>query len=93
MVISRDEESQLPSFGSRKEAVEFFKNKYGSDFIYEDFDNDWHFYALIIDHESYHKGKKHLSNGQHLSGNLAMDFLKSYQSIQIHNNGDIHIVH
>lgn len=91
--ISRQEEQDFPEFRSYEDAASFFKEKYGTDFVYEDNDGEWYFFALVSDHEVYRNGKNYLSKGMSLSGSLAMDFLKSYQSIQINKNGNVHIVH
>ena len=91
--ISRQDENNLPRFTSHDSAARYFKERFGSDFVFEDSNDQWTFYALVFNHGVYSKGRKELAKCYSLSGNLAMDFLKSYQSIQIHDDGSIHIVH
>lgn len=91
--ISRQDENNLQEFNSHDDAALYFKERYGSDFVFEEFSGEYYFYALVFNHEVYRKGRTELSKGYSLSGNLAMDFLNSYQSIQIHKDGSIHIVH
>lgn len=91
--ISRHEENNLQEFTSHDEAARYFKELYGSDFVFEEFSGEYYFYALVFNHAVYRNGRTELSKGYSLSGNLAMDFLKSYQSIQINKNGNVHIVH
>lgn len=92
--ISRQEESLLPSFSSHEEARNYFTNLYGTDFILEsaDYIGDQicYFYALIINRGEYERGQELLMSGTSVSG---FDFLYSYQSIQIMDNGSVHIVH
>ena len=96
-MITREMENALPSFNTHKEAYEYFKRQYGSDFVFESVepinDMNCYFYALISDHGTYRKGRKLLIKGQAVTGELGMQFLKCYQSIQIMENGHVHIVH
>lgn len=95
--ISRQEESEIPLFDSYKDAQAYFSDKYGQDFVLESTDDiggqNCYFHALIFDHATYFKGRRLLRSGNSMSGPLALDFLKSYQSIQIFEDGNIHIVH
>lgn len=95
--ISRQDESSFPDFTSHKEAASFFKEKFGSDFVFESSeivgDMICYFYSVVSDHGVYRKGKKLLSQGQSVSGEFAMQFIASYQPVQIMENGNVHIVH
>lgn len=92
--ITRQEEAELPDFGSFREAWDYFQDKYTEDFIYtgkEDHgDATWHFCNLIIDQEAYRKGRKQLEAGIQTD---AMSYLNSHQPVQIAETGDIHIVY
>jgi len=95
--ISRQDESSFPEFNSREEAAAFFKEKYGSDFIYKTSepigDMYCHFYVVMVDYESYRRGQKLLSQGKAVSGELGMKYLMSHQPVQIMDNGSVHIVY
>ena len=95
--ISRQEEATFPVFNHHKEAYAFFFEKYGQDFVLEYSENmdgqNCYFYALVFDHAIYNKGRKLLRSGTSMTGPLALDFLNCYQSIQIMENGHVHIVH
>ena len=93
--ISREAEAQIPAFKDAREAIAWFKEKYASDFILQDTEpiggELCHFYALVHDWEAYMKGRKQLQmQGGHAVG---LEFLLSYQPIQIMADGSVHIVH
>ena len=93
--ITREEEAKLPLFGGHSEAREWFKGQYGDDFMLtgsETYGQDkCYFYDLILDREVYEREQKKLYEGRISDGAIA--FLNSYQSIQIHETGEVHIVH
>ena len=95
--ISRQDERSFPAFNSHNEAADFFKENFGSDFVFEDSENIGddicYFYSVVIDHAIYHKCRRILSEGQPVTGDLGMQFLKSYQSVQIMENGSVHVVY
>lgn len=95
--ISRQEEQSFPEFHSHKEAASFFKEKFGSDFVFESSelidDMMCYFYAVVVDHSVYHKCRRLLSDGKSVSGDLGMKFISSYQPIQIMENGNVHVVY
>ena len=95
--ISRTDEAAFPQFNSHDEAKEFFKDKFGMDFVFDSAENIGdgicYFYVLIVDHAIYRKGKRILSQNQPVTGELGLQFLNSYQPIQIMENGSVHIVH
>ena len=92
--ISREEEAQIPEFNDAREAIAWFKEKYAADFILQDSEpiggELCHFYALVHDWEAYMKGRKQLLQTGHAVG---LEFILSYQPIQIMADGSIHIVH
>ena len=92
--ISREEESGIPEFESNKEARSWFLLKYGDDFEYTTSEiigeEICYFYNLILDRKVYEEEHRKLIEGR--LGD-AMALLNSYQSIQIMNNGSVHIVH
>ena len=95
--ITRKEEAELPVFDSYKEAKSYFDGKYGKDFVLESIDDidgqNCYFHALILDHATYDKGRRILQSGSYMTGQLSIDFLNSYQSIEIFEDGNIHIVY
>lgn len=95
--ISRQDESSFPEFNSHEEAAAFFKEKFGMDFVYEATENVGdgvcYFYAVIVDHAAYYKSRKLLSKGKPVTGELGMQFINSYQPVQIMDNGSVHIVY
>lgn len=95
--ISRQEESTFPAFTSHHEAAAFFKNRYGSDFVFESTepigDMNCYFYCVISDHEAFSLGRKLMGEGQPLSGDIAIKYLFSHQPVQIMENGSVHIVY
>lgn len=91
--ISREDEANIPVFTSHSEAIEYFKERYGSDLLYEDYDSDCYFFCLILNHEAFRRGRKAMSKGEPLTGDVALSFIHSYQPIQIFDNGNVHIVH
>ena len=91
--ISRQEEAELPTFKSHEEASHYFEEKYGEKFVFEESsdigDGICFFYRLITDEEAYIKGASELN----ANGYVGMEFMNSYQPIQIMEDGSIHIVH
>lgn len=49
-----------------------------------------YFYSLILDNEIFKDGQEKLGQGEPVSG---LDFMNSYQPIEIWEDGRIHIVH
>lgn len=95
--ISRQDEADFPVFQSHNEAADFFKDKFGSDFVFESSENIGdgmcYFYSVVTDHAIYNKGRRLLSAGQPVTGDLGLQFMKSYQPVQIMENGNIHVVY
>lgn len=91
--ISREDEASIPEFTSHHEAIKYFKEKYGPDFRYEEYDSECHFFCLVLDHEAFRKGRNAMAKGEPLTGDAALSFIYSYQPIQIFENGNVHIVH
>lgn len=91
--ISRQEEAELPIFKSHEEARDYFEEKYGEKFVFEESseigDGICFFYRLITDEEAYIKGASDLNT----NGYVGMEFMNSYQPIQIMEDGSTHIVH
>ena len=96
--ITREDEAKLPHFNSHREARMFFVIKYGDAFQIEesfvvgegDGASICYRYALILDKKAYEKGLRTLAQG---SMTNADEFLKSYQSIEIMFDGDVHVIH
>ena len=100
---SREEEDTLLDFKSHEEAVTYFKNKHGDNFVYAGSqfigkEDVVHFYDLILNEKAYYKGKKSIEE-ESFSYNLNaddgtdMNFTLSYQRVEITENGEIHMVH
>ncbi|TWT06401.1 hypothetical protein FQV26_00880 [Planococcus sp. CPCC 101016] len=91
--ISKQEEAELPAFKSHEEARDYFEEKYGEKFVFEESStasDGWcFFYRLITDEEAYIKGVSELN----ATGNIGIEFMNSYQPIQIMEDGSIRIVH
>ncbi|MGK7377278.1 hypothetical protein ACSFXN_05510 [Planococcus sp. 1R117A] len=91
--ISRQEEAKLPLFKSHEEASDYFEEKYGEKFVFEESSDVGNgicfFYRLITDEEAYIKGVTDLN----ANGSVKMEFIKSYQPIQIMEDGSVHIVY
>lgn len=92
--ITRQEEAELPAFSSHKEAREWFKARYGDDFMLTGSeligDEICYFYNLILDRALFEAESKKLHDGVMTDG---MKLINSYQSIQIMDSGNVHIVH
>lgn len=95
--ISRQDENSFPAFNSHGEAADFFKEKFGSDFVFESSeyvgDMMCYFYAVVVDFAIYRKGRRLIANGQPVTGELGLQFITSYQPVQIMENGNVHIVY
>ncbi|MDQ0429468.1 hypothetical protein QOZ98_002296 [Planomicrobium stackebrandtii] len=91
--ISKYEQAELPVFQSHEEAIDYFEEKYGEKFVFEESldtsDGTCFFYRLIVDEEAYIKGVSDLNS----TGYVGVEFMKSYQPIRIMENGSIHIAH
>lgn len=92
--ISREEENNLPRFGSYKEARVFFEKKYGDNFVVDTVEligeEKCYFCSLIVDRKSFDEMQELLRKGMPISENR---FLACAQPIQIMESGSIHIVH
>lgn len=93
MKITRSAEAALPQFSNHEEARDYFKTQYGDRFIMTDsrvFDGvKTYFYHLLLGDSAYQGGIKKFRDGERVSD---MDFLFSYQSVEITEDGQIHVV-
>lgn len=91
--ITKQEESELPVFKSYKDAIHYFEEKYEGKFVFEESfdigDGICFFYRLITNEDAYIRGVSELN----ATGYVGMEFMNSYQPIQIMEDGSIHIVH
>lgn len=89
--ISRHDEADLPIFKSYEEAINYFEETYGEKFVFEESSNTddgiCFFYRLIIDEVAYIEGAADLNS----NGSVGLNFLKSYQTIQIMEDGTVRI--
>lgn len=92
--ISREDESRFPKFNSYDEARAYFVEKFGSDFIFQDVDDidgqQCFFHAVVVDWEKYKAGRLQLQRNGHVTG---IDFVLSYQPVQIMQDGSVHVVY
>lgn len=91
--ISR-EEAALPSFNSHVEARNWFKEKYGKDFMMVGSEliseEIIYFYHLVLNRDVYDREMEKLRRGEPSIGD---DLMNSYQIVEVFENGAIHIVH
>ena len=92
--ISREEEAALPDFDSHEEARNWFKEKYGKDFMMVDSEliseEIIYFYHLILNRDVYEREMEKLRKGE---PSVGTDLMNSYQVVEIFEGGNIHIVH
>jgi len=90
--ITPDEESRLPIFGSHEEASQFFTSQYGDAFVSKQNTElggvTIYKYILIVDQEAYKTGQEKLARFEMMNG---PEFMNSFQSIQITEDGEVEI--
>lgn len=90
--ITPDEESKLPIFGSHEEAKEYFTTQYADAFVHKKTSElggvAIYKYILIVDKEAYKTGQEKLARFEMMNG---PDFMNSFQSIQITEDGEVEI--
>jgi hypothetical protein len=94
--LTREYEANLPEFNSHDEARSYFKNKFGDSFVMMDSNvigGEKHYrYYLILDPEAFNKMQQELrENGHYADPDLSG--LMSYQTIEIAETGEIHILY
>jgi len=91
---SRADEASLPVFYNHRQARLYFKNKHGDNFFMVDSDilegEKIYFYHLVLNQQDYKKGINQLRSSGSVSG---LEFMNSYQKIEIWENGNIHMIH
>lgn len=97
---SREDEANVPEFKNWKEAEKYFKNKHGDNFQYQgdhEIDGEaYYFYDLILDRDVYERKQKKIMEAyknKTLFLQLDEDELRSYQRIEIWENGSVHMLH
>ena len=95
MKISRQAEAEFPEFDSHEHARKFCKNKYGDSFVMASSemigDEKVYFYHLILDRQQYFDGFQKLKEDGFITDSL--DFMNSYQPVEIFEDGRIHVIH
>ncbi len=95
MKISRKAESEIPEFSSHVLAREYFKNRYGNHFVMMSSevigDQKVYFYSLILNRKVFEDGQKQMLKDGFMAD--ALDFMNSYQPVEIFEDGRIHIIH
>lgn len=94
--ITRKDENNLPTFFSHDEAREWFQEKYGQDkFQLTDSEiimgKKCYFYHLILNKDMYWEFFEALKKDGFVSD--SDKYLGSYQSVEIFEDGFIHVVH
>ena len=94
MRISRQAEAELPDFSSHEEARDYFKNTYGEQFVMVSShvidETKVYFYALPLNPSVFKDGQEQIQQGEFV---LGLEYLESYQSIEIFEDGRVHIIH
>ena len=92
--ISRDDESRFPTFDSHEEARAYFEDRFGADFILQDIEDiggqRCYFHAVVVDWEKYKAGRLQMKRNGHIIG---LEYIRSYQPVQIMQDGSVHVVH
>ena len=92
--ITREDENRFPKFNSYEEARVYFSERFGSDFILQDIEDingqQCFFHAVVVDWEQYKIGQLQFSRGEAVTG---LDYIFSYQPVQIMQDGSVHVVH
>lgn len=95
MKISRQAESEIPEFTSHELAREYFKNRYGNHFVMMSSEvignQKVYFYSLILNRKVFEDGQKQMIKDGFMFD--ALDFMNSYQPVEIFEDGRIHIIH
>ena len=95
MKISRQAEAEFPDFYNHENARKFFKNKYGDSFVMANSemigDEKVYFHHLILDRQQYFDSFKKLKEDSFITDSL--EFMNSYQSIEIFEDGRIHVIY
>lgn len=98
--ISRTEEASFPEFQNYSSAIQWLNEKYGAEklILIDILDLNLpsgkiYCYDYILDKETYKKGEKLLLQNKIISGEESMKFMLSSQRIEIHENGNIHVIH
>ncbi|RKD26480.1 hypothetical protein BEP19_16715 [Ammoniphilus oxalaticus] len=92
--ISREDEDKIPKFNDHAEARAWFKERYGDNFemVTSDLSEGGkvYFYHLVLDRLKYNEMQRKLREESNFIGT---ELMFSYQSVEIFENGRIHIVH
>lgn len=95
MKINRQAEADFPKFNSHEQARKYFKNKYGDRFVIASSEiigeEKVYFYHLILDRQQYFDGFQALKKDDFIMDSV--DFINSHQSIEIFEDGRIHVIH
>lgn len=92
--ITREEEALLPEFSSWADAKAYFRAHYPDCFLYAGNDGVeggkiWT-YHLLLDYRAYVKGMREMRERGSVSN---LNFINSYQLIEIDEQRNVHIVH
>ena len=94
LTITREQEDVMPLFLNHKSAREWFKSHYGNRFVMKEssyIDGEKvYFYHLVMNRDAYLKGINKMSEGELIGG---LDFIDSYQPIEITEDGMVHVIY
>lgn len=99
--LSKADESELPKFKDHLEAIKYFNEKYGDDFVFSNnfiFEgNNIHVYLLVLNRKKFYEMQKYIIDrgGVPLipvSDPTTKGYTDSYQSIHIHENGKVSVI-
>lgn len=84
----------MPDFESHKEARAYFKELFGGRIALQMSevigDRKWYFYHYVMDKPVYLSCVEKMKNNEPFD---ALEFMNSYQEVQVCENGDVHIVY
>ena len=91
--ITKEEFENLPSFNSRDEAVRYFQDKYGEDFVLKSKEEYMvkqpiYYYTIVHNKEAYERKMEILKNRNYVEGK---EYYYSDQPVVIYENGNVFI--
>lgn len=100
--ISRQEEDNFPSFDSHEKALKYLKERYGDNFVLVDiidveigYKSTIYMYNYIVNEAVYYYHKENIYKDfeKGIISPVSMDYVNSYQPIEISKDGHIHCIH
>ena len=93
--ISNQEQAEIPAFTNYADAILWFKDRYGLNFVFvdsvlSDTEEILYYYHLVLDRETYDQETKKLKRA---GASPSIRLMRSFQNIEIHENGNVRIAH